>query len=103
MQFYSTDGTFVKGSSPDVWTSEIVEALKVFGMEPEPGPKLEAWVREAGFVDVNHVLLPIPVGVWPRDKRMVGLGSEFRLVGRVLIPGHRKKSAHATSRCSLRA
>ena len=73
MQFYSTDGTFVKGSSPDVWTNEIVEALKVFGMEPEPGPKLEAWVREAGFVDVNHVLLPIPVGVWPRDRIMVSL------------------------------
>ncbi len=72
MKFYSTDGTFVPGSSPDVWTSEIAGALRAFGREPEPGPKLEEWVKEAGFENVEHRLLPIPVGPWPKDRRMVG-------------------------------
>ena len=71
MQFYSTDGTFVPGSPPNVWTDEVIAAIKVFGREPEPGPKLEQWVKDAGFVNVNHQLLPIPVGLWPKDRRMV--------------------------------
>ena len=72
MKFYSTDGTFVPGSAPDIWTGEIVEALKSFDREPEPGPKLEQWVRNAGFENIHHELLPIPCGLWPRDKRFVG-------------------------------
>lgn len=71
MQFYSTDGTFIPGSPPNVWTDEVIAAIKVFGREPEPGPKLEQWVRDAGFENVNHQLLPIPVGLWPKDRRMV--------------------------------
>ncbi|TVY27816.1 Secondary metabolism regulator LAE1 [Lachnellula hyalina] len=75
MQFYSTDGTFVPGSPPNVWTDEVIAAIKVFGREPEPGPKLEQWVRDAGFENVNHRLIPIPVGMWPKDKRMKEIGA----------------------------
>lgn len=75
MQFYSTDGTFIPGSPPNVWTDEVIAAIKVFGREPEPGPKLEQWVRDAGFQNVNHQLLPIPVGLWPKDKRMKEIGA----------------------------
>jgi hypothetical protein len=72
MKFYSTDGTFIPGSSPDVWTQEIAMSLRFFGREPEPGPKLEQWLLEAGFENISAQVLPIPVGLWPRDKRMVG-------------------------------
>jgi len=75
MTFYSTDGSFVAGSAPEVWAKEVVAALKSFGLEPEPGPKLEQWVRDAGFENVNHQLLPIPVGPWPRDRRMKEVGA----------------------------
>ena len=71
MRFYSNDGTFVPGSPLDVWTQEIIESLKVFRREPEPGPKLEQWVKDAGFENVANHLLPIPVGPWPKDRRMV--------------------------------
>lgn len=71
MVFYSTDDTFVKNSAPDEWTRLIKESLSKMGREPEPGPKLEGWVTEAGFANVHHHLLPIPVGLWPKDKRMV--------------------------------
>jgi SAM-dependent methyltransferase len=79
MKFYSTDGTFLPGSSPDVWTQEIAQSLRFFGREPEPGPRLEQWLLEAGFENVSAQVLPIPVGLWPRDKRMVG---HSRLVAR---------------------
>ncbi|KAL3422992.1 methyltransferase domain-containing protein [Phlyctema vagabunda] len=75
MKFYSTDGTFVENSAPDVWTREIVEGIKKIGREPEPGPKLEGWVRDAGFENVFHQVLPIPVGPWPKDRRLKEIGA----------------------------
>jgi hypothetical protein len=71
MKFYSADGTFVPGCATDEWAKEIVSGLEAMGREPEPGPKLEQWVRDAGFTNVNHQCLPIPVGRWPEGRRMV--------------------------------
>lgn len=75
MQFYSTDGTFVKGSAPNVWTDEVIAAVTAMGRVAEPGPKLEQWVRDAGFENVHHQLLPIPVGLWPKDRKMKEIGA----------------------------
>ena len=77
MKFYSTqaDSTFRPGCSLDQWTSSIIEGIKILGMEPEPGPKLEGWVREQGFVNVVHQILPIPVGMWAKDKRLKEVGA----------------------------
>lgn len=71
MRFYTTSGEFQPGCPLDQWTNEVIEGVKVFGMEPEPGPKLEGWVRDAGFKNVHHQVLPLPVGVWPKSKKMV--------------------------------
>lgn len=101
MKFYSTDGSFCPGSSPDVWTSEIVEALKTFNREPEPGPKLEGWIRDAGFMNVNHSLLPIPVGMWPKDKRMISLPRQDDRKSRLTSDAERNRrlrSVHVSRR-----
>jgi hypothetical protein len=71
MRFYSSDGTFRPGCATHEWTKEMVLGLKAMDRVPEPGPKLEKWVRNAGFQNVNHQCLPIPVGIWPKDSRMV--------------------------------
>lgn len=71
MQFYSIKGEFKRGCPCDEWTRHIVEGLKKVGMEPEPGPKLEGWMKDAGFINIHQKILPIPVGVWPKDKRLV--------------------------------
>lgn len=71
MRFYSSDGTFIPGCAADEWGNDIIAGLENMEFEPEPGPKLEKWVRDAGFQNVNHHCLPIPVGIWPKDKRMV--------------------------------
>jgi hypothetical protein len=72
LRFYSADGTFVPDNPSDIWSKELILALKAFGLEPEPGPKLEQWIRDAGFENVNHKPLQIPVGPWPKDRRLVG-------------------------------
>ncbi|RDW74914.1 hypothetical protein BP6252_06056 [Coleophoma cylindrospora] len=75
MKFYSTDKSFVPGSAPDIWTSEIANGVRAIGREPEPGPKLKGWVEDAGFINVFHQVLPIPVGPWPKDKRLKEVGA----------------------------
>jgi hypothetical protein len=73
MRFYSIDGTFVPGCVVDEWTKEVILGLQAMDREAEPGSKLEKWVTDAGFTNVNYERLPIPVGIWPKDRRMVGL------------------------------
>jgi hypothetical protein len=72
MTFYTREGQFKPGCAVDQWTTELKEALVSHGLEAEPGPKLARWVWEAGFENIHHHRLALPVGMWPRDKRMVG-------------------------------
>jgi hypothetical protein len=50
-----------------------------YGIEAEPGPKLEDWVKEAGFVNVVCKVFPLPMGTWPKDKRLKEIGA-FNLI-----------------------
>lgn len=48
-------------------------------MEPEPRPKLQGWVRDAGFTKIKHQVFAIPTGTWPKDKKLKEIGA-FDLV-----------------------
>jgi hypothetical protein len=50
-----------------------------FGIEAEPGPKLEQWAKDAGFVNVVSKAFPLPMGTWPKDKRLKEIGA-FNLI-----------------------
>ncbi|KAI9870440.1 MAG: hypothetical protein M1830_004245, partial [Pleopsidium flavum] len=50
------------------------------GMGPCPGPKLKGWVKDAGFTEMVHEKMIMPIGTWPADK----------LLGRLLLPNHNK-------------
>lgn len=47
------------------------EACDRIGRTLDPGPLLEGWVRDAGFQNVHHRRFPLPIGTWPKDRRMV--------------------------------
>ncbi|KAF2842832.1 S-adenosyl-L-methionine-dependent methyltransferase [Patellaria atrata CBS 101060] len=74
MRFYTTNGEFYRGCPSDVWTEKVIEGITKFGLVAEPGPKLEQWVRDAGFINVHHELIPIPVGRWPKDPKKKEIG-----------------------------
>lgn len=75
MRFYTHTGDFKTGDPLDKWCSELIEGLKSIGHEAEPGPKLKGWVEQAGFININHSLLPIPTGTWPKDKTLKEIGA----------------------------
>jgi hypothetical protein len=72
MKFYTTTGEFKPGCAADKWANECIAGIKTIGREPEPGPKLERLIREAGFVNVTERVLAVPVGTWPKDRKLVG-------------------------------
>ena len=75
---YSEDGS-TRGSWLEKWNAQFVDAAKQGGRIVQPGLELEKWIREAGFEDIHHERLRIPVGLWPKDKQLKEVGA-FNLV-----------------------
>jgi hypothetical protein len=80
LQYYSEDGSLKPDSSLATWIGLIIQASNQRGRDPCPGPKLENWVRDAGFVEIQHQTLKLPIGPWPKDAYLVR--SLFHLVFR---------------------
>ena len=67
----SMDDSVSKETALWKWHKTCTERIgKVASLRP--GPDLERWVKEAGFRNVTVEKLPIPLGVWPKDKHLVG-------------------------------
>ena len=79
MLFYSEDGTLKESSNASKWIQMIVGANRHAGREPSPGPKLEGWMRDAGFEDIVSHKFKIPIGPWAKDKLQKEVGL-FNLV-----------------------
>jgi hypothetical protein len=73
MTFYTINGEFRPGCAVDRWCNELKAFLWGFRLEPEPGPRLEGWIRAAGFEDIHIKRFALPVGLWPKEKRMVSV------------------------------
>lgn len=72
------DGTFDPNGNCGVWTKKFHEiATEILGMDFDPIPKMSRWMREAGFEDVVMADEIVPVGPWPRNKRLKDIGRYF--------------------------
>ena len=70
LKWKSPDNTLA-GTTGEFVNSTFIAACNKGDREPCPGPKLENWVKEAGFEDVHHKTMIIPFGTWPADKKLV--------------------------------
>ena len=68
----SFDNTLPKDSYIYKYHQFLYESLDKMGRIYAPGPKLKKWVEEAGFINVTAKVVPIPLGLWPKEKTMVG-------------------------------
>ena len=78
-RFYTTSGDFTVESIIGQWSKTVREGVKQMGLEPNPGPQLEGWMKDAGFINVHARCLPLPVGTWPKDKKLKEIGA-FNLI-----------------------
>ncbi|ORY02669.1 S-adenosyl-L-methionine-dependent methyltransferase [Clohesyomyces aquaticus] len=78
--FYtSSKGDFKSDNILNDWADNIRSSVKKIGIEPDPGPQLESYLKNAGFTDVVFKTLPLPIGTWPKDKTLKEIGA-FNLI-----------------------
>ncbi|KAL1996409.1 hypothetical protein VTN49DRAFT_174 [Thermomyces lanuginosus] len=70
----SQDGS-LNGTGLQRYYDEVLSAFEKAGYETRPGPKLERWFKDAGFVNVHVEKFVIPHGIWPKDKHLKDIGA----------------------------
>ena len=78
LRVYSEDGSLTSEHAERKWNDLGCDACISFGKDPEPGPKIEGWMKGAGFADVYHERIRLPIGPWPKDKHLVSSCSLLR-------------------------
>ncbi|KAK4125365.1 S-adenosyl-L-methionine-dependent methyltransferase [Parathielavia appendiculata] len=74
LQYYSEDGSLTPEKHTLQWINTLLEAARKTERDPCPGPKLEGWMRDAGFANVTHQRFRFPLGPWPRDPKLKEIG-----------------------------
>lgn len=72
---------------------EVYGSFEEAGYEVRPGTKLEAWFKDAGFVNIHVEKFVIPYGVWPKDPYYVCFPHFASNNNNILISFDRKLSA----------
>ncbi|KIW24235.1 uncharacterized protein PV07_09963 [Cladophialophora immunda] len=62
IDYYSQDGTLAEEDAISRWIQIAAQGMEDLGRTLRPGKRLEGWMRDAGFVNVNVVRSPVPVG-----------------------------------------
>ena len=70
---YSTDGSITEDHFLKKWYDICCTRGTAAGYSTQPGPQLEGWLKAAGFINVTVHRLPMPLGVWPKDKNHVSI------------------------------
>lgn len=65
------DGSLRPNSGLAQLSREGIKRRDAAGYVSSPGPKLEKWVKDAGFVNVTVIKYPVPIGSWAKDSRHV--------------------------------
>lgn len=71
MHNYSQDDSIPPDNKVFDFYKTLVDGCERMGKTACPGPHLKTWVEEAGFVNVHQEIFPLPLGTWPKDKRLV--------------------------------
>ncbi|KAL1979561.1 hypothetical protein VTN96DRAFT_5561 [Rasamsonia emersonii] len=71
----TSEDNSTKGTSIKRYYNEVLGAFERNGYETSPGPHLEQWFRDAGFVDVQVRKYRVPMGTWPNDKYYKKVGT----------------------------
>jgi len=61
------------------WVDELNNGIAKLGGDNFGASKLARQMRDAGFGNVEEIILKLPLGVWPRDKLLKRVGLYWRV------------------------
>ncbi|KAK2748780.1 hypothetical protein FQN57_000361 [Myotisia sp. PD_48] len=73
-RIYSTDGSLTENHSLYQFCKMAVDRRSEAGYPASPGPDVEQWMKDAGFINIHVHKLPIPLGPWAKDKKYKRIG-----------------------------
>ena len=68
------DGTMTPNHALYKWTHLMLEASQRINQSLDKPTQYADWMREAGFVDVQHVVYRWPCNTWPKDSTHKTIG-----------------------------
>ena len=72
--FLSDDDSLKEDSAIAKWGNTFFKAAESFGTPATSPRHLKRWMIDAGFIDVEEHILKLPVGIWPKNKRLKNIG-----------------------------
>jgi hypothetical protein len=78
--FYTRNGVYTQDCPVGEWSRLHSQGLQNLGVDPSPSQKLEEWMRSAGFINIRCERFTLPLGPWPKDKKMVSFLSNRYLL-----------------------
>ncbi|KAL9128176.1 MAG: hypothetical protein Q9175_007584, partial [Cornicularia normoerica] len=75
LTYYSEDGSLKEEQQISKWITTLIAAAHRFGRDPCPGSKLEGWMKDAGYENVQHEKFRLPIGPWAKDKHLKTIGA----------------------------
>ncbi|KAL4916008.1 S-adenosyl-L-methionine-dependent methyltransferase [Aspergillus aurantiobrunneus] len=72
---YSEDGSLKEGNNLNRFYELLREACDKIHRPVTIGKDLKGIVRDTGFVNIHHKVFQLPLGTWPREKRMKDIGA----------------------------
>jgi hypothetical protein len=73
------DGTMTDPYPVKDWVDELNRGIAQLGGDNFGASKLAGQMRDAGFVNVEEIVLKLPLGIWPRDKLLKRAGLYWRV------------------------
>ncbi|KAK1856111.1 methyltransferase domain-containing protein [Colletotrichum chrysophilum] len=72
--YHCDDGTLTEETFIMKMDRMFIDSCGMIGRDPRPGPQLEGWLRDAGFINIRHKMIKVPIGTWAKDERLKDLG-----------------------------
>lgn len=72
---YSQDNSLPAESALNKFHQLACHSRNSQGFNSQPGPLLEGWMKDAGFVDVQAKKILLPLGPWPKNEHLKQVGA----------------------------
>lgn len=77
--FHSQGSQLPDDSSIQLWQHHLTEGTKAFGKSLNIVEQLAEKMSNAGFSGVHEEVLKVPIGPWPKDRRLKRVGQWMQL------------------------
>ncbi|KAF9871153.1 methyltransferase domain-containing protein [Colletotrichum karsti] len=72
--YRSDDGSLTDDHQTLKMTKMFIDICRQIGREPCPGPLLPRWLEDAGFTNIVHRKVKIPLGSWAKEPHLKEIG-----------------------------